>query len=38
MLSLSDDMMNLYGHSAWERDRDRWVWVYSYEIAERRIP
>jgi hypothetical protein len=27
----------LYGHDAWERDRDRWVWCYSFEIEERRI-
>jgi hypothetical protein len=28
----------LYGSGAWERDRESWVWVYKFEIAERRIP
>jgi hypothetical protein len=27
----------LYGPGAWERDRDRWVWCYSFAIEERRI-
>ncbi len=26
----------LYGRAAWMRDRDSWVWVYGFEIAERR--
>lgn len=40
-IRLSDVFKNywkeLYGQSAWERDCDLWVWVYSFEIAERRV-
>jgi len=28
----------LYGSGAWERDANSWVWVYGFEVAERRIP
>jgi len=27
----------LYGDGSFERDHDSWVWVYGFEIAERRI-
>jgi hypothetical protein len=32
-----DYWRKLYGPGSWERDRDRWVWCYSFEIEERRI-
>lgn len=28
---------HVYGDGAWDRDFDSWVWVYGFEIAERRI-